>query len=175
MDTMETKFSTPSKLVDLEEVIDTRTPVWDIYGSGDVRIKLDTDVNDQEWYVLSDDRSKEPLYGKVECWAFPHFNGAHDQYSYEPVAFCFKTFAELLEAYPTERAIWAYDEDEYAGRLTHPPDLEALFGDPTVTGEDITQDYEVPFPENVERNRQKDEEDKRRGFNTLLGDIGIDL
>jgi hypothetical protein len=67
----EPKFSTPRKLRDLEEVINTRTPVWDIDGSGDVRIKLDTDVNGQEWYVLSDDRSGDPLYGKVECWAFP--------------------------------------------------------------------------------------------------------
>jgi len=114
---MEKKFSPLSKLADLEAVINTRTPVWDIGRNGDVRIKLDTDVNDQEWYVLSDDRNVEPLYGKVECWAFPHFNGAHDQYSYEPVAFCFKTFAELLAAHPTERAIWGYNLDEYAQRV----------------------------------------------------------
>lgn len=119
----ETKFSTHRKLVDLETVINTRTPVWDVGGSGDVRIKLDTDVNGQDWYVLSDDRSRDPLYGQVACWAFPHFNGAHDQYAYEPVAFCFKTFAGLLEAHPTERAIWAYNEAEYAERLIRVEDI----------------------------------------------------
>jgi len=124
---LETKFSIPRKLIDLEEVINTRTPVWDIDGSGDVRIKFDTDVNGQEWYVLSDDRNVDPLYGKVECWAFPHFNGAFDQYRYVPVAFCFKTFAELLAAYPTERAMWGYNEEEYARRLAHAaPDTESM-------------------------------------------------
>lgn len=115
---MERTFSTPSKLVDLETVTNTRTPVWDIDGSGDIRIKLDTDVNGQEWYVITDDSSGcEPFDGIAYCWAFPHFNGAHDYYRYVPCAFCFKTFAELLVAHPTERAIWAYDLEEYAQRI----------------------------------------------------------
>ncbi len=122
---MEPKFSTPSKLSDLEAVINTRTPVWDIAGSGDIHIKLDTAVNGQEWYVLFDDSQWNGCFeGEVSCWAFPHFNGAHDTYCYEPVAFCFKTFAELLaseylKAPWKERAIWAYDEEEYATRLAH--------------------------------------------------------
>jgi hypothetical protein len=116
--TAQAKFSTPSKLIDLEAVVNTRTPVWDIAGSGDVRIKLDTDVNDQEWYVLSDDSKWGGYFkGKVECWAFPHWCGSHDQYAYEPVAFCFKTFTELLEAHPTEHAIWGYDVAKYEQRV----------------------------------------------------------
>lgn len=111
------KFSTPRKLADLEEVINTRTPVWDIGGSGDVRVKLDTDVNDKEWYVLTNVERGEPLTGLVPCWAFPHFNGAYDQFAYEPAQFCFKNLDQLLGAFPTDRAIWAYDKEEYARRL----------------------------------------------------------
>lgn len=113
----ETKFSALSKLIDLEEVVNTRTPVWNIGGNGDIRVKLDTDVNDQEWYVLSNAERGEPLEGMVSCWAFPHFNGAYDQYGYEPVNFCFKTFAALLESFHTENVVWAYDIEEHTRRV----------------------------------------------------------
>jgi hypothetical protein len=56
--TQERKYSTPRLLSSLEEVAKTRTPIWDISGSGDIRIKLDTDVNGQEWYVISDDSKR---------------------------------------------------------------------------------------------------------------------
>jgi hypothetical protein len=62
-----------------------------------------------------------PPTGEIPCWAFPHFNGSHDFYSYIPVPFCFKTFALLLEEYPqhTKHEQWQYDEEEYAQRLEH--------------------------------------------------------
>lgn len=117
--TTEPKCSTPAKLIDLEEVINTRTPIWDIGRNGDVRIKLDTDVNGQEWYVISpDDGRHGPIEGIVSCWAFPHWNGDFETYAYVPVAYCFKTFAALLDAHPTERAIWGYNEREYDERRT---------------------------------------------------------
>ncbi len=113
------KLSTPSLLSSLEAVAKTRTSIFGgVYG--DVHIKLDTDVNDQEWYVVVDDTGLCSTFkGEVPCWAFPHFNGAHDFYRYVPVPFCFKTFASLLEAYPqyTECKEWFYDEIEYAERL----------------------------------------------------------
>lgn len=129
----ETKFSPLGKLVDLEAVINTRTPVWDIGRNGDVRIKLDTDVNGQEWYVIWPNDGRCPIKGIVPCWAFPHFNGSFDTYGYEPVEYCFKTLASLLEAYPTGLSMWAYDEAEYAQRRdqtssTH-TEFNALLGD----------------------------------------------
>ncbi|HEX3639898.1 MAG TPA: hypothetical protein VHV10_01265 [Ktedonobacteraceae bacterium] len=116
----ERKYSNPRLLSSLEEVAKTRTPIWDISGSGDIRIKLDTDVNGQEWYVIEDNSQRGGSFtGEVQCWAFPHFNGAHDFYSYVPVSFCFKTFASLLEEYPqhTKDARWHYDEKELTERL----------------------------------------------------------
>src|SRR5437588_2679647 len=108
--TQERKYGTPSLLSSLEEVAKTRTPIWDEW-SGDIRIKLDTDVNGQEWYVIQDDSKRGGAFtGEVPCWAFPHFNGSHDFYSYVPVSFCFKTFASLLEEYPqhTHHERWHY-------------------------------------------------------------------
>jgi hypothetical protein len=129
-------------------VVNTRTPVWDIKGTGDIRVKLDTDVSGQEWYVFSDDSGRaEPLEGMVSCRAFPHFNGAHDQFRYEPVAFCFKTFAALLEAHPTESIIWAYDLEEYHQRVR-------MLG---------------------QQQEEEDQGDLRGTLNTLLGDLEIDL
>jgi len=118
--TQERKYSTPRLLSSLEEVAKTRTPIWDISGSGDIRIKLDTDVNDQEWYVIEDDSKRCGAFsGEVPCWAFPHWNGGNDFYRYVPVAFCFKTFASLLEEYPqhTKYEEWSYDEEEHTERL----------------------------------------------------------
>lgn len=115
------KHSTPRLLSSLEEVAKTRTPIF--YGEyGYVRIKLDTDVNEQEWYVIEDDSKRGGAFtGEVPCWAFPHWCGSHDMYRYVPVAFCFKTFASLLEEYPqyTKYEGWFYDEKEYTQRLEH--------------------------------------------------------
>lgn len=119
--TQTSKFSTPSLLINLEEVAKTRTPIWDEW-SGDIRIKLDTDVNGQEWYVIQDNSNRGGTFtGEVPCLAFPHWCGSHDMYSYVPVPFCFKTFASLLEEYPqhTKHAKWHYDKEEYRQRLEH--------------------------------------------------------
>lgn len=117
---MEHTYSTPRKLSDLADVVKTRTPIFsDDRHGGDIRIKLDTDVNNHEWYVVTDDSQYGTHFvGMVNCWAFPHFNGAHDFYRYIPVKFCFCTFAEVLLAYPdfAESPRWIYEEEEYATR-----------------------------------------------------------
>jgi hypothetical protein len=137
----EANFSQPAKLADLETVINIRTPVYDIERYGDIRIKLDTDVNDKEWYVIEDDSGGcEPIGGVVSCWAFPHFNGGHDFYRYIPVAFCFKTLAALLAAYPTELPIWGYDKGEYAERLERQQPHQSLQNRMQLWGLSIVKD-----------------------------------
>jgi hypothetical protein len=120
---MTANFSEKRSLRDLESVLNTRTRVWLIRGEVEVCLKLETDVNGQEWYVYDVyGGSGNTFKGEVPCWSFPHFNGAYDTYSYVPVPHCFKTIEELMAStyigLDAQKSVWAYDVDEYARCLT---------------------------------------------------------